>query len=62
MKKEGEEMLWKLLPIDITRNLIKNNITELHAIFLILYYKTYNRFVKMKIYLVIILSAFIAKS
>ena len=62
MKRDGEEMLWKLHPIDITRNLIKNYITELHPIFLILYYKTYNRFVKMKIYLVIILSAFIAQT
>jgi hypothetical protein len=60
MKRDGEEMLWKLLLIDITRNLIKNYITELHAIFLFLYYKTYNRFVKMKIYFVIILSAIIS--
>jgi len=60
MKRDGEEMLWKLLLIDITRNLIKNYITELHAIFLFLNYKTYNRFVKMKIYFVIILSAIIS--
>ena len=62
MRRDGEEMLWKLHHIDITQNLIKNYITELHPIFLILYYKTYNRFDKMKIYLVIILSAFIAQT